>query len=133
MTERKRVWTNPPMKVGDLVECKGFDDWRVVALHSDWAWIDRSDGSVMPMTIKWHELTVVKPFFQAGKSYVRHTGWSIVAQQNDVLERFQVTQVERNGSGLLVAFGRLTVLQHADTWVLRDEYSWNKDGWELDR
>lgn len=76
---------------------------------------------------------VAPDFFQAGRSYKRMAGWSIPAQRSDVIERFEVKQVERNGTGLFVAFGRLTVVQHADQWVLRDEFSWSKDRWEEDR
>lgn len=75
---------------------------------------------------------VVPDFFEVGKTYRRHASWSIAAQLNSVNERFEVKQVERNGNGLYVAFGRLTVVQTADTWVLRDEYSWQNDNWELD-
>lgn len=76
---------------------------------------------------------LVPNFFKVGRSYKRMAGWSIPAQRSDVIERFEVKQVERNGSGSLVAFGRLTVLNAADQWVLRDQYSWDSERWEEDR
>lgn len=137
------------MKTGDLIRSTkivcgvrvgGAEKHRIEYYGNDyvvyrvWSFDGRDLGEqTMPRKLFDKNFEPIPNFFELGKRYIRHASWSIPAQLNDVNERFDVKQVERNGTGVWVAFGRLTVVQAADTWVLRDEYSWKNEKWELDK
>lgn len=68
-------------------------------------------------------------FFEPGKTYERHTTWSIPAQR-ECTEWFKVTAVETNGDGTLVAFGRFGALGIGVVWTCKSQYAWDNDGWK---
>lgn len=130
---------NSKIEAGDLV--KGatarilMDEPReVLAVADGWAMLSPADGLRSPYCERVEQLVKVERFFEVGKTYKQYTDWSIAAQAGPVTERFEVARVERNGNGVLVAFGRLTTTDGkrgpVDVWVLREAWAYANGNWE---
>jgi hypothetical protein len=132
-----------PFKQGDKIRHKtpvGLTPLRategvyeVLGVHDVYVW--RTSTTGMPVVGVAAVYEKVEPFFEPGKTYRRLAAWSVVAQAEEVIERFECAQVERNGSGSPVAFGRLTIpgwsKPDADKWIILDRYDHSKpNGWE---
>jgi hypothetical protein len=75
------------------------------------------------------QFELVPDFFEVGKTYERHTNWSIPAQR-ECTEWFKCTAVETNGDGTYVAFGRFGALGVGVIWICKSQYAWENDGWK---
>lgn len=116
---------------GDRVR-QGHHEYEVLGVEDVYLWLKRKGHPPFTGIAKAYDK--IEPFFEPGKTYRRWTSWSITAQLRDVFERFECTQVERNGSGSLVAFGRCTVksdgAKGADCWIILSAYDYNNHGWQ---
>lgn len=138
------------MKAGDLFQYKkvmsgirvgGLERKRIEHYGSDYvvyrAWSSKGKdlGERVMGRQEFDERAEPKgDFFAPGVIYTREAAWSIAAQRNNVTETFTCFDVKKNGNGLLVAFGRLTVPDSVgallvDHWVIEDERSFNERGW----
>jgi hypothetical protein len=113
-----------PFNVGDKVQHSGLSaQYEVLGVHDAYLWLQREGAGPYTGLAKVYEK--VEPFFEAGKAYGRTVRWQNIPRP----ERFECTQVERNGSGKPVAFGRWTVPDAGiDRWLtLMEFFDWKKE------